>query len=136
MIPKKVEFNEGSNEQEAFLKCKEMYAMFQEIVSTSVDCTIQDDVVNHLSIMTGALGDAAMCKARLTDLTDKLSIKAMMNIKDIESSPNERKVLLAFSIGDCSFYNNVMGLLITEAHYKIDILRNCLSYRKTELSLR
>ena len=136
MIPKKVEFNEGSNEQEAFLKCKQMYAMFQELVSENIDCTIQDDVVNHLSAMAGALGDAVMCKARLDNLTDKLSMKAMMNIKDVECSPNERKVLLAFSIGDCSFYNNVMGLLITEAHYKIDILRNCLSYRKTELSLK
>jgi hypothetical protein len=136
MIPKKVEFNEDSKEQEAFLKCKEMYAIFQAVVAESIDCSVKDDIINHLSVLTGMLGNAAMCKARLEDLTDKLSMKAMMNIKDVEASPNERKVLLAFSIGDCSFYNNVMELLIREVHYKIDILRNCLSYRKTELPLK
>jgi hypothetical protein len=59
-----------------------------------------------------------------------------MNLKDEEGSANERKVMLAFAIGDCSFYNSVMELLIKEAHYKIEILRSSLSYCKSELNIQ
>jgi hypothetical protein len=86
--------------------------------------------------LTAMLGMGAVCKATLEYLTDKLSVKALMNLKDEEGSANERKVMLAFAIGDCSFYNSVMELLIKEAHYKIEILRSSLSYCKSELNIQ
>ena len=84
-----------------------------------------------MSDITGILGMGAVCKATLDILTDKLSMKKMMNIKHEDMSATEKKVVLAYEIGDCSFYNVVMELLIKEAHYKIEILRTSLSYCKS-----
>tara|TARA_B110000503_G_C6965129_1_gene336787 strand:+ start:83 stop:493 length:411 start_codon:yes stop_codon:yes gene_type:complete len=135
MIPVKVEFNLDSQEATEFKKCKDMYNTYQSCIAKEVDCSNPVAIVQHLAEIAGVLGMGAVCKARLEYLTDKLSTKALMNIRDVEGSANERKVMLAFSIGDCSFYNNVMELLIKEAHYKVEILRTSLSYCKSELSL-
>jgi hypothetical protein len=136
MKPITVSFNEGSIEEKQFNECKNMYAKFQESVSKQVDCSNPTAIVEHLTEITAMLGMGAVCKATLEFLTDKLSTKALMNIKDVEGSANERKVMLAFAVGDCSFYNNVMELLIKEMHYKIEILRTSLSYCKSELNLQ
>ncbi len=136
MKPITVSFNEGSIEEKQFNECKNMYAKFQESVSKQVDCSNTTAIVEHLTEITAMLGMGAVCKATLEFLTDKLSTKALMNIKDVEGSANERKVMLAFAVGDCSFYNNVMELLIKEMHYKIEILRTSLSYCKSELNLQ
>lgn len=130
-----VKFNEGSHEEKLFNDSKQQYAQVQAIVSKQIDCSNAMEIVNHLSEITGIMGSAVYCKAQLEYLTDKLSTKAMMNLKDEEGSANERKVMLAFAIGDCSFYNHVMELLIKEVHYKIEILRTSLSYCKSELAL-
>lgn len=130
-----VKFNEGSNEEKLFNDSKQQYAQVQAIVSKQIDCSNATEIVNHLSEITGIMGSAAYCKAQLEYLTDKLSTKAMMNLKDEEGSANERKVMLAFAIGDCSFYNHVMELLIKELHYKCDLLRSALSYAKQEIQL-
>jgi hypothetical protein len=136
MKPVTVKFNEGSFEENQFNSCKDMYAKFQESVSKKIDCSDPNQIVEHMTELTAMLGMGAVCKATLEYLTDKLSVKALMNLKDEEGSANERKVMLAFAIGDCSFYNNVMELLIKEAHYKIEILRSSLSYCKSELNIQ
>lgn len=131
-----VKFNEGSFEENQFNTCKDMYAKFQACVSKQIDCSDPNQIVGHMTEMSSMLGMAAVCKATLEYLTDKISVKALMNLKDEDGSANERKVMLSFAIGDCSFYNNVMELLIKEAHYKIEILRSSLSYCKSELNLQ
>jgi hypothetical protein len=136
MKPVTVKFNEGSFEENQFNSCKDMYAKFQASVSKQIDCSDPNQIVEHMTELTAMLGMGAVCKATLEYLTDKLSVKALMNLKDEEGSANERKVMLAFAIGDCSFYNNVMELLIKEAHYKIEILRSSLSYCKSELNIQ
>ena len=136
MKPVTVKFNEGSFEENQFNRCKDMYAKFQESVSKQIDCSDPNAIVEHMTEITAMLGMGAVCKATLEYLTDKLSVKALMNLKDEEGSANERKVMLAFAVGDCSFYNNVMELLIKEAHYKTEILRSALSYCKSELNLQ
>jgi hypothetical protein len=130
-----VKFNDGSNEERQFNECKEMYDKFQKCVSKQIDCSNPQEIVAHLTEISAMLGMGAVCKATLEYLTDKLSTKALMNLKEEEGSANERKVMLAFAIGDCSFYNHVMELLIKEIHYKIEILRTSLSYCKSELAL-
>ena len=136
MKPVTVKFNEGSFEENQFASCKDMYAKFQACVSKQIDCSNPTEIVSHLTELTSMLGMGAVCKATLEYLTDKLSVKALMNLKDEEGSANEKKVMLSFAVGDCSFYNNVMELLIKEAHYKTEILRSSLSYCKSELNLQ
>jgi hypothetical protein len=131
-----VAFNPGSNEEKLFLDSKNNYATIQAVVSKRIDCSNPQEIVNHLSEITAVQGMAAYTKAQLEYLTDRLSMKAMMNIKDEEGSANERKVMLAFAVGDCSFYNQVIELLIKELHYKVEILRTSLSYCKSELNLQ
>lgn len=131
-----VNFNEGSTEEKQFIECKNMYAKFQDCVSKQIDCSNPTQIVEHLTEITSILAMGAVCKATLEYLTDKLSVKALINLKDEDGSANERKVMLSFAIGDCSFYNNVMELLIKEAHYKTEILRSSLSYCKSELNLQ
>jgi hypothetical protein len=128
-------FKEGSDEQKDFEKCVQMYDSFQKIISKQIDCSNPTEIIKHLTEITGILGMGANCKAKLDILTDKLSMKKMMNIKTEDMSATEKKVILAYEIGDCSFYNVVMELLIKEAHYKIEIMRTSLSYCKSELSL-
>lgn len=130
-----VAFNVGSNEERQFEECKVMYDKFQKCISKQIDCSNPQEIISHLTEISSMLAMGAVCKATLEYLTDKLATKAMMNIKDEEGSANERKVMLSFAIGDCSFYNNVMELLIKELHYKIEILRTSLSYCKSELAL-
>ena len=136
MKPINVAFNSGSNEEKLFLDSKKNYAAIQAVVSKRIDCSNPQEIVNHLSEITAVQGMAAYTKAQLEYLTDRLSMKAMMNIKDEEGSANERKVMLAFAVGDCSFYNQVIELLIKELHYKVEILRTSLSYCKSELTLQ
>lgn len=136
MKPVTVAFNPGTHEEKLFLDSKQNYATIQAIVSKRIDCSNAQEIVNHLSEITSVQGLAAYTKAQLEYLTDKLSMKAMMNIKDEEGSANERKVMLAFAVGDCSFYNHVLELLIKELHYKVEILRTSLSYCKSELTLQ
>lgn len=131
-----VAFNPGSHEEKLFLESKKNYSTIQAIVSKQIDCSNPQEIVNHLSEITSVHGMAAYTKAQLEYLTDRLSMKAMMNIKDEEGSANERKVMLAFAVGDCSFYNHVLELLIKELHYKVEILRTSLSYCKSELNLQ
>jgi hypothetical protein len=136
MKPVLVNFNEGSNEETQFNHCKEMYKTFQSCISKQIDCSNPQEIITHITELTSILGMGAVCKGTLEYLTDKLSVKALMNLRDSEGSANERKVMLSFAIGDCSFYNNVMELLIKEAHYKCELLRSSLSYCKNELSLQ
>lgn len=135
MKPISVKFNEGSQEEKLFNDSKQNYASVQAIVSKRIDCSNPQEIMTHLSEITAVQGLAAYTKAQLEYLTDRLSMKAMMNLKDEDGSANERKVMLAFAIGDCSFYNNVMELLIKELHYKCEIMRSALSYCKSEVSL-
>jgi hypothetical protein len=130
-----VKFNDGSHEERQFNECKIMYDKFQQSVSKQIDCSSPQEIVAHLTEISSMLAMGAVCKATLEYLTDRLSTKALMNLRDEEGSANERKVMLAFAIGDCSFYNQVMELLIKELHYKIEILRTSLSYCKSELAL-
>lgn len=135
MKPINVKFNEGSQEEKLFNDSKQNYAAIQAVVSKRIDCSNPQEILAHLSEITAIQGTAAYTKAQLEYLSDRLSMKAMMNMKDEEGSANERKVMLAFAIGDCLFYNNVLELLIKELHYKCEILRTSLSYCKSELAL-
>lgn len=135
MKPISVKFNEGSQEEKLFNDSKQNYSAIQAVVSKRIDCSNPQEILEHLAEITAIQGTAAYTKAQLEYLSDRLSMKAMMNMKDEEGSANERKVMLAFAIGDCLFYNNVTELLIKELHYKIEILRTSLSYCKSELAL-
>lgn len=135
MKPINVKFNEGSQEEKLFNDSKQNYAAIQAVVSKRIDCSNPQEILAHLSEITAIQGTAAYTKAQLEYLSDRLSMKAMMNMKDEEGSANERKVMLAFAVGDCLFYNNVLELLIKELHYKCDLLRSALSYAKQEIQL-
>ena len=86
-----VNFNEGSTEEKQFIECKNMYAKFQECVSKQIDCSNPTQIVEHLTEITSILAMGAVCKATLEYLTDKLSVKALINLKDEDGSANERK---------------------------------------------
>jgi hypothetical protein len=123
-------FKEGSVEQTDFENCVHSYGNFRTVVAEKVDLTNPDEILKALSNMTNAMTLGIMTKVKLSELTDKLSMKNLMTLNAEAMSDAEKKVKLAFSIGDCSFYNVAMEMLIQSAYTKIDTLKYSLQYHK------
>lgn len=121
--------------QSAFEKSVEMHESFRKIVSKKVDCSNPVEIVNHMSEITGVMSQGVTAKAQFQFLTEKLSFQKCMDLNNQDMGATEKKIVIAYEIGDCSFYNSLCEMLIKEAHYKMDLLRSALSYSKQEMNM-
>lgn len=123
------------NLQDAFEKSVQMHEEFRKVVGKTVDCANPAEVVQNMSELTGVMVKGVTAKAQFQFLTEKLSFQKAMNLNNEDMGVTEKKIIIAFEIGDCSFYNGLCEMLIKEAHYKMDMLRSALSYSKSEMSM-
>jgi hypothetical protein len=123
-------FKEGSVEQQEFEECIHMYNKFKAVIAEEVDCTKPDQIIEHFTAITSMMVVGILAKAKFNELTDKLCVKNMMSLNAEAMSENEKKVRLAFSIGDCSFYNIALEMLLKSAYAKIEMLQYSLQYHK------
>lgn len=123
------------NLQSAFEKSVEMYESFRKVVAQKVDCSNPVEIINQMSELTGVMAIGATAKAQFQFLTEKLSFQKCMNLNNQDMGATEKKIVIAYEIGDCSFYNALCEMLIKEAHYKMDLLRSALSYSKQEMNM-
>ncbi len=121
--------------QKAFESTLELYEQFRVVIAKQVDCSNPSEIVAHMTELTGVMAIGATCKAKFQFLTEKLSFQKAMNLNNNDMGATEKKIVIAYEIGDCSFYNVVCELLIKEAHYKIEILRSALSLAKQEMNM-
>lgn len=121
--------------QTAFEKTVGQYEKFRQVVSKEVDCSDHSQIIAHMTELTGVMSIGIMCKAKFQFLTEKLSFQKAMNLNNDNMSATEKKVIIAYEIGDCSFYNALCEMLIKEAHYKQDMLRSALSFIKQEINI-
>lgn len=121
--------------QKAFESTLELYEQFRVVITKQVDCSNPSEIVAHMTELTGVMAIGATCKAKFQFLTEKLSFQKAMNLNNADMGATEKKIVIAYEIGDCSFYNVVCELLIKEAHYKIEILRSALSLAKQEMNM-
>ena len=119
--------------QNAFERTLEQYEKFRKVINTKVDCSNPVEIIGHMTELTEVMPIAVQCKAQFQLLTEKLSFSKCMNLNNNDMGATEKKIVIAYEIGDCSFYNNVCELLIKEAHYRQDMLRSALSYNKQEM---
>lgn len=121
--------------QSAFEKTVEQYEKFRSVVAKQIDCSDHSQIITHMTELTGIMAVGVTCKAQFQFLTEKLSFQKAMNLNNDDMSATEKKVIIAYEIGDCSFYNNLCEMLIKEAHYKQDMLRSALSFIKQEINM-
>lgn len=121
--------------QSAFESTVAIYETFRQVVSKSVDCSNPQDIISHMTELTGVMGTGVKAKAQFQLLTEKLSFQKCMNLNNDSMGATEKKIVIAYEIGDCSFYNSICEMLIKEAHYKMEMLRSALSYCKQEMTL-
>jgi hypothetical protein len=121
--------------QSAFEKTVQQYELFRVVVAKKVDCSNPAEVVQNMTELTEVMAIGVTCKAQFQDLTDKLSFQTCMNLNDSQMGATEKKIVIAYEIGDCSFYNNVCEMLLKEAHYRQDLLRSSLSFIKQEMNI-
>lgn len=121
--------------QEAFESTVSAYDKFREIVSKQIDCSNPHLIVEHMTELSGIMGTGVTCKAKFQFLTEKLAFQKAMNLNNDDLGATEKKIIIAYEIGDCSFYNNLCEMMIKEAHYKIEMLRSALSMAKQEMNL-
>lgn len=120
--------------QKAFEKTVEMHEIFRKVASQKVDCSNPTEIVQHLTELTAVMATGVSAKAQFQMLTEKLSFQKAMNFNNDNMGATERKIVIAYEIGDCSFYNVLSEMLIKEVHYKIEILRSALSFCKQEMN--
>ena len=121
--------------QSAFEKSVELHEIFRKIVAKKVDCANPQEVVAHMTELSGVMATGVTAKAQFQFLTEKLSFEKCMNLNNNDMGATEKKIVIAYEIGDCSFYNNLCEMLIKEAHYKQDMLRSALSFAKSEMAM-
>lgn len=121
--------------QSAFEKTIDQYEKFRQVVARQIDCSDHSEIIAHMTELTGIMAVGVTCKAQFQFLTEKLSFQKAMNLNNDDMSATEKKVIIAYEIGDCSFYNNLCEMLIKEAHYKQDMLRSALSFIKQEINM-
>lgn len=121
--------------QLAFERTVEQYEMFRKVVNQKVDCSDAPSIVKHMSDLTGVMVIGVTCKAQFQFLTEKLSFQKMMNLNNDDMGATEKKIVIAYEIGDCSFYNNICEMVIKESHYKMELLRSSLSFAKQEMNM-
>lgn len=120
--------------QAAFEKSVKLHEEFRVVVGKKIDCSNPTEIINHMTEITAVMHIGVTAKAQFQFLTEKLSFQKAMNLNNDNMSATEKKVVIAYEIGDCSFYNVLCEMLIKEAHYKIEILRSALSYCKQEIN--
>ena len=119
--------------QERFEKALAMYETVRLVISTKVDMSNPQEVINQLSAIQAVQSTASQAKAMFTYLTDKYTARKL-SILDMESKgAMEKKAILNSEVGDVSFWNEVCELNIKELHYQVEILRSALSYSKSEM---
>lgn len=119
--------------QERFEKALAMYETVRLVISTKVDMSNPQEVINQLSAIQGIQSTASQAKAMFTYLTDKFTARKL-SILDMESKgAMEKKAILNSEVGDVSFWNEVCELNIKELHYQVEMLRSALSYCKSEM---
>jgi len=119
--------------QERFERALAMYETVRLVISTKVDMSNPQEVINQLSAIQSIQSTAAQAKAMFTYLTDKFTARKL-SILDMESKgAMEKKAILNSEVGDVSFWNEVCELNIKELHYQVEILRSALSYLKSEM---
>jgi hypothetical protein len=121
--------------QTAFEKTIEQYETFRQVVAKQIDCSDPAQIIAHMTELTGIMSVGVTCKAQFQFLTEKLSFQKAMNLNNNDMSATEKKVIIAYEIGDCSFYNALCEMLIKEAHYKMEMMRSALSYSKQEMGM-
>jgi len=121
--------------QKAFEKSVEQYEAFRVVVAKQIDCADPAQIITHMTELTGVMSIGVTCKAQFQFLTEKLSFQKSMNLNNNDMSATEKKVIIAYEIGDCSFYNALCEMLIKEAHYKMELMRSALSYSKQEMNM-
>jgi len=121
--------------QLAFERTVEQYEIFRKIVTQKVDCSDAPSIVRHMSDLTSVMVIGVICKAQFQFLTEKLSFQKMMNLNNDDMGATEKKIVIAYEIGDCSFYNNICEMVIKESHYKMELLRSSLSFAKQEMNM-
>ena len=120
--------------QERFEKALAMYETVRLVISTKVDMSNPQEVINQLSAIQAVQSTASQAKAMFTYLTDKYTARKL-SILDMESKgAMEKKAILNSEVGDVSFWNEVCELNIKEMHYQVEILRSALSYCKAEIT--
>jgi hypothetical protein len=124
-----------SSLQSAFEKSVDMHEKFRKVVAKKVDCSNAPDIITHMSELTEVMALGVMAKAQFQFLTEKLSFEKCMDLNNNDMGATEKKIVIAYEIGDCSFYNSLSELLIKEAHYKQDMLRSALSFAKSEMAM-
>ena len=121
--------------QDAFEKTVENYEKFRVVISKQIDCSSPSEIIAHMTELSGIMALGVTCKAKFQFLTEKLSFQKTMNLNNQDLGATEKKIIIAYEIGDCSFYNALCEMLIKEAHYKMDMLRSALSMAKQEMNL-
>ena len=92
-------------------------------------------VVGKLNMLHDNLHVAAQSKAQISFLLEKYIVKKLSVTDAMDRSATEKKHILSSEIGDVSFYDTFIDVLIREAHYQIDILRSALSFIKSETKI-
>jgi len=119
--------------QERFEKALAMYETVRLVISTKVDMSNPQEVINQLSAIQGVQSTASQAKAMFTYLTDKFTARKL-SVLDMESKgAMEKKAILNSEVGDVSFWNEVCELNIKQMSYQVEILRSALSYAKSEM---
>lgn len=119
--------------QERFERALAMYETVRLVISTKVDMSNPQEVINQLSAIQAVQSTASQAKAMFTYLTDKYTARKL-SVLDMESKgAMEKKAILNSEVGDVSFWNEVCELNIKELHYQIEMLRSALSYSKSEM---
>jgi hypothetical protein len=121
--------------QLAFERTVMQYEDFRKVVGKPIDCSSHVQIIAHMSDLTGVMATGVTCKAQFQFLTEKLSFQKMMNLNNDDMGATEKKIVIAYEIGDCSFYNHLCEMLIKEAHYKMEMLRSALSFAKQEMTM-
>lgn len=121
--------------QQAFEESVGMHETFRKVVGQKVDCSNHAEIVAHMTELTAVMAIGVTAKARFQYLTEKLSFQKCMDLNNNDMGATEKKIVIAYEIGDCSFYNTLCELLIKESHYKIEMLRSALSFVKQELNM-
>lgn len=120
--------------QERFEKALAMYETVRLVISTKVDMSNPQEVINQLSAIQCVQSTAAQAKAMFTYLTDKFTARKL-SVLDMESKgAMEKKAILNSEVGDVSFWNEVCELNIKQMSYQVEILRSALSYAKSEMN--
>ena len=125
-------FDDDTLEQK-FDEAKKMHAEYQKVISTKVDMSNPQEVLNQLSALNNVAALGARCEAMMEFLNDKLAMKKLSVLDMDARGAAEKKIILNNEIGSTNFYLTLIRLLIKEAHYSSDRLRTALSYLKQEM---